>query len=547
MFIIPYYVAAAAVCFCLAALSDNLLLIILLDWIGASLTAVSLAYVLKRPQVFRKSQNGTIPFYIRWLFVPFLLGVQCYNLWERKNDKVPPIQKIDDKLFLACRLSPSDIAELQSLGVQAILDVTAEFDGLDWSATDEDLHYLNIPVLDHQAPRHSDLHHAVNWINHHIQNDRGVVIHCALGRGRSVLVMAAYLLSQQDNVEVREVLERIQGVRSTAGLNKTQLKALVKARKSAILRFVEPLCIIANPVAGGGKWVQNKALVLQMLSPHYKVEVLETSETTSAAKLTRQAVAAGHRFIVACGGDGTISEVANELVGGDLCLGLLPMGTANSLCHVFLGVSTKILPIETACEALIDRHVQRIDTAQCNDELVLLVAGIGLSQKMIEQADRKHKNADGQFAYLQALYEAVVQNETTTFKVSTDHQGMQDISTASLVVANAAPFTSVLAQGGGEPDFSDGLLDITWLPGEEDVTNQFINLSTLAMKALGIDIADNRLGFIQAKRVTISSDKKIKYIIDGENREADKIEISVKPSSLNVCCKPRDTDSKKEA
>jgi diacylglycerol kinase (ATP) len=174
---------------------------------------------------------------------------------------------------------------------------------------------------------------------------------------------------------------------------------------------------------------------------------------------------------------------------------------------------------------------------------VLLVAGIGLSQKMIEQADRKHKNADGQFAYLQALYEAVVQNETTTFKVTTDHQGIQDISTPSLVVANAAPFTSVLAQGGGEPDFSDGLLDITWLPGEEDITNQFINLSTLAMKALGIDIADHRLGFIQAKRVTISSDKKIKYIIDGENREADKIEISVNPRSLNVCCTPRDTDS----
>jgi diacylglycerol kinase (ATP) len=545
MFIIPYYVMAAAVFFSLSALSDNLFLIIVLVWIGASLSVVSIAYLFKRPQVFRKSQNGAIPFYIRWLFVPFLVGVQCYNLWERKNDKVPPIQKIDDKLFLACRLFPSDIAQLQSLGVQAILDVTAEFDGLDWSATDEDLHYLNIPVLDHQAPRHSDLHHAVNWINHHIQNERGVVIHCALGRGRSVLVMAAYLLSQKDNVEVRDVLERIQGVRSTADLNKTQLKALVKARKSEILRFVQPLCIIANPVAGGGKWGKNKALVLQMLSPHYKVEVLETSESTSAAELTRQAKAAGHGFIVACGGDGTISEVANELVGSDICLGLLPMGTANSLCHVFLGVTTKILPVETACEALIANYVQRIDTAECNDELVLLVAGIGLSQKMIEQADREHKNADGQFAYLQALYEAVMQNETTTFKVSTDNQDLQDITTPSLVVANAAPFTSVLAQGGGEPDFSDGLLDITWLPGEEDVSDQFINLSTLAMKALGVDIAENRLGFIQAKHVTISSDKKIKYIIDGENREADKIEIKVNPKSLNVCCTERDNETAK--
>ena len=54
--------------------------------------------------------------------------------------------------------------ELGSYEVKAILDVTAEFDGLDWTAHTEELAYLNVPVLDHQSPTEEDLLNAVNWI-----------------------------------------------------------------------------------------------------------------------------------------------------------------------------------------------------------------------------------------------------------------------------------------------------------------------------------------------------------------------------------------------
>lgn len=40
------------------------------------------------------------------------------------------------------------------------------------------------------------------------------------------------------------------------------------------------------------------------------------------------------------------------------------------------------------------------------------------------------------------------------------------IETNSLVVANAAPLTTILAQGKGNPDYFDGLLDITWIKSE---------------------------------------------------------------------------------
>ena len=40
--------------------------------------------------------------------------------------------------------------------------------------------YLNIPVLDHSIPTHSQLNQAINWIHHYIKEDRRVVVHCAL-------------------------------------------------------------------------------------------------------------------------------------------------------------------------------------------------------------------------------------------------------------------------------------------------------------------------------------------------------------------------------
>ena len=148
MFIVKYYLIAAILAVAVFLLSSSLFIKVIFAWIGLSLTLVSVAYIFDLPWIFRKKSNGSIPFYIRWLFIPFLLGSQLYNAWARKYDKVPAIQKIEHNLFLACRLFPSDIPYLRQQGVSAILDVTAEFDGLDWTAQSEALDYYNLPVLD---------------------------------------------------------------------------------------------------------------------------------------------------------------------------------------------------------------------------------------------------------------------------------------------------------------------------------------------------------------------------------------------------------------
>ena len=506
-------------------------------WSALSLILVSGAYIFNLAKIFRKRENGVIPFYIRWAFVPFLLGVQIYNAYSRKHDKVPPIQKINDHLFLACRLFPSDIDTLKENGITAILDVTCEFDGLEWSSTQENISYLNIPVLDHSVPTHSQLNQAINWIHHHIKEDRRVVVHCALGRGRSVFVMAAYLLSQDKNADVHQVLAQIKETRETANLNKHQLRHLAKRHKKGELVIKNKAVIIANPVSGTKMWQDKEHLIVARLSAYYDLEVLTTTKETDGIELAKQAIKDKPDIIIACGGDGTVTEVASVLVNTQCKLGIIPMGTANALAHVLMGISSKIIPVEQACDLIIDGQTQTIDTAYCNDELMLLLAGIGYEQSMVEKADRDSKNESGQLAYLSGFFQAFSEQKAQTLYVTLDDNQTQEVNTNSFIVANAAPFTTLLAQGGGQPDHEDGLLDINWLLPSDENTTRVLSIAELMFSSITQTHLAISSHHTNAKKVTITADEEIKYVLDGEIKTADTLTITVDPASLNVISK----------
>ncbi|MGS2719045.1 diacylglycerol kinase family protein [Paraglaciecola aestuariivivens] len=528
-----YYLISAGLILIAAWYTPNIFLSLILFWIGASVGAVAFAYVFKRPQIFRKKHDGSIPFYIRWLFVPFLLGAQVYNAWARKQDSVPAIQKIDHNLYLACRLFPADIEELKRLGVRAILDVTAEFDGLDWSAYEENLHYLNVPVLDHQSPTEKQIRLAINWLDNQTKK-HAVVIHCALGRGRSVFVMAAYLLKKHPQWNVAKALETIHGVRRTARLNRKQLSNLKKVHQGLVQEPQAVLAIIANPISGGGKWQVNKDEIVQRLSVKYSVLVFETQQHQSAKSLTLEALQHKPKVVVACGGDGTLAEVAAQLLDTQVVFGMIAMGTTNALCHAIYGTGTKVYPVALCCDAILYGQVQSIDTAKCNDQLMLLMASIGFGQQMIASAGRAEKDQSGQMAYLKGLFKAVQNGQIYCLTLSLDNQAKFEVQTTSLVVANAAPFSTVLAQGGGGPSMTDGRLDITWLPAEHDVAKQVFNLADLAISGITGEAANPDICFKQAQNIQISSSSPISYMLDGEERQAEALNIEVLPKSLKV-------------
>lgn len=506
-------------------------------WTALSLLLVSAAYLFNAGKIFRKRESGVIPFYIRWAFIPFLFGVQIYNAYARKHDKVPPIQQINNNLFLACRLFPSDIDTLKSNGITAILDVTCEFDGLEWSSTQENIKYLNIPVLDHSVPTHSQLNQAINWIHHHIKENRRVVVHCALGRGRSVFVMAAYLLSQNKNADVHQILAQIKETRETANLNKHQLRHLAKRHKNGELVIKNKAILIANPVSGTKLWQEKEHLIVARLSSYYDLKILTTNKETNGITLAKHAIKEQPDIIIACGGDGTVAEVASVLVNTQCKLGIIPLGTANALAHVLMGISSKFIPVEQACDLIIDGQTSLMDTAYCNDELVLLLAGIGFEQSMIEKADREAKNKSGQLAYLNGFFQAFGEQKSQSLTVKLDDNEPQEICTNSFIVANAAPFTTLLAQGGGQPNHNDGLLDVNWLTPNKDDFTTVLSIAELMFSSITQTHLAINSHHTNAKRVEITAQDEIRYVLDGEAKTAKRLVIIIVPASLNVICR----------
>ncbi len=533
-----YYTLGAFIALCLCIAIPNVVLQVAFGWVALSLGLVSSAYWFNSAGVFRKSQDGSIPWYISWSFVPFLMGCQAYNAWARKHDKVPAIQKIDKQLYLACRLFPNDVEQLKREKIGAILDVTAEFDALEWTLVDENIEYLNIPVLDHSVPTVAQVNQAVNWLHNQVRKGNNVVVHCALGRGRSVLMLAAYLVCRDKQRQFSDVLKSINDIRQTARLNKWQLTGVETMYQQQQITIHKQAWLIVNPVSGGGKWSDEADHIKQTLSRYFQLKVLYTAKDKSAVQLAEQAKAQGADIIIACGGDGTVNEVASVLVGSDIYLGIIPMGTTNALSHTLFGATSKLIPVSQALDILIQGHHQRIDTAMCNDTIMLLLVGLGFEHKMIQKADRDTKNDMGQLAYLTGLWEAIDENQSLSICMQLDDGETHTVDTTSLVVANAAPFTSVLAQGNGEPIINDGLLDITWIDATDSSSPPLLSMTELLIAGLtgGRDqnAANSAIHHQQAKKVYLTTDKQCQYVIDGELFEADDMRIEVKPKSLSV-------------
>ena len=222
------------------------------------------------------------------------------------------------------------------------------------------------------------------------------------------------------------------------------------------------------------------------------------------------------------------------MVNTDVTMGIIPFGTANALSQVLHGYISKVMPISTACDIIIEGNTLAIDTATCNDHVMLLVAAVGFEEKMISAADREEKNVGGQFAYLKGLWNAISNNENMTFKVAKDNQPAETLETPSFVIANAAPMTTALAQGAEPPDITDGKLDLTWLLPQPSSDKQFASLAELVLSPAEAKKQSESIRHERASSITLTFDKPTAYAVDGEIYEGEKLEIKTCPRSLNV-------------
>ena len=141
-----------------------------------------------------------------------------------------------------------------------------------------------------------------------------------------------------------------------------------------------------------------------------------------AGDLAREAIANGAQRIYAFGGDGTVNEVANGMIGSHVALGVLPGGTANVLA-VELGVGTRVRRAADRMAQLKPRRIPlgKYTDGQGHSRHFLLMAGLGLDAQIVHTINPVVKKQLGKVAYWLGGF-AAVWRRLPEFEVRLDGQ-----------------------------------------------------------------------------------------------------------------------------
>ncbi|NJN29349.1 MAG: methylglyoxal synthase [Synechococcales cyanobacterium RM1_1_8] len=290
--------------------------------------------------------------------------------------------------------------------------------------------------------------------------------------------------------------------------------------------------LIFNPVSGQGDYKIDLAVVQEQLGPHFNLKVHLTTPEQDAQSLAQAAIAAGADLVIASGGDGTVSAVASALIGTEIPLGVIPRGTANAFC-VALGISSVVAPIRTACHLILEGHTRKVDAAKCNDHPMVLLAGIGFEAETVEKASREFKDQWGMLAYVMAGWSQLDEHELFSAELLIDGDRYQ-VDAGAITVANAAPPTSVLAQGMGAVLFDDGLLDVTIVTAETKLQAVTTVLSALGASLLRSETNHPNISQLRASRISITANPPQKVVVDGEIVGTTPVELTCLPDALTV-------------
>ena len=144
--------------------------------------------------------------------------------------------------------------------------------------------------------------------------------------------------------------------------------------------------LIVNPRAGSVS-EPTREVIAKALSADLKLEVHETQAREHAIELAEDAVDRDFDVVLAFGGDGTINEVAQPLVGTEVALGILPGGTTNVMARS-LGIPTD--PVEATAfiaSRLAEMSRRRIGVGKVNDRYFLFSCGIGLDAEVVKRVE----------------------------------------------------------------------------------------------------------------------------------------------------------------
>lgn len=253
--------------------------------------------------------------------------------------------------------------------------------------------------------------------------------------------------------------------------------------------------------------------------------------------LAEQAVRDEHTIVVAGGGDGTINAVASALVGTDVALGVLPLGTLNHFAK-----DLKIpLELEQAVANVFSGERVSVDVGEVNGRVFLNNSSIGIYPWFVQQRDDLQSRGYGKWmASLPAMLAVAKRRSRLYVRLLVDERHERARETPFAFVGNNK-YEIAGVRLGERTQLDSGQLWICRAPRVG-----LMKLPGLLLKSLA-GFEPRELDTLETREVWIETpSKRVSVAIDGEVTELDSpLHYVNRPRALNVIVPVRDAAASK--
>jgi YegS/Rv2252/BmrU family lipid kinase len=289
--------------------------------------------------------------------------------------------------------------------------------------------------------------------------------------------------------------------------------------------------VVVNPASGKNEPILN-TLNDNFHPAGVTWSVSVTNAYGDAMRQAREAAKSGADIVVSYGGDGTVMEVVNGLMGTGVPMGILPGGTGNVL-SIEVGIPQTLAE---AAQVIVskDSTVRQIDVGQCDaasweeSRYFLLRVASGFDAQRINMTSRELRDKYGRMAYFIGALQAVPESKAVRYTFTLDGEDME-VEGFTCLVENAGNMGIPGVSLASDVSISDGLLDVFC------VYNLDFNSLTSAIKSITNQPLDpESFQHWQGREVTIASDPPQPVVGDGEKWGETPVTVKVLPGAIGV-------------
>ncbi len=272
---------------------------------------------------------------------------------------------------------------------------------------------------------------------------------------------------------------------------------------------------IVNPISGKGKTLKAVDRIKKVCEEeNLDYEIYFTEYPKDATKIARK-----YRFtkniIYSVGGDGTLNEVLNGIVGTKNLLGVIPAGSGND----FYKTLSKI-----------DEEYPVIDIGKVNDRYFINIISIGIDAEVANNVSlmKKRKVSTNQI-YNASLIYTFFKYKYKDIELSIDEKEQKKGKCTILTICNGQVY------GGGykiapSAKLTDGYFDVYYV----EKVNKPQLPSLINMLKQGIHEKHNKVHKSQATKIKFKCDKELVCNIDGEIMTAKKFNVKIIPNAITI-------------